>query len=321
MEVRVQGLTKKFDDLVAVNNLSFTLEGGQIWGFIGPNGAGKTTTLRMLATVEDPTEGDAHVNGFSIVRQADDVRRLMGFMPDFFGAYPNMTVGEYLDFFARAYGLKGMRRSGRLEDIVEFTEIGPLVDKKVEALSKGMKQRISLGRALLHDPKVLLLDEPAAGLDPQARHDLQELLRLLAAEEQTIFISSHILAELEELVDQVVIIHEGSLVHAGPPEERDADGMLKTVVDLRILGDLGAAARVLLETPGVRQVHPLEPDRLKVELSGQKEEIAILVKRLVDAGHIPYQVNTEGKLLQKMFMQATRNTDGENDQPNQGRPG
>ena len=178
MEVRVQELTKKFDDLVAVNRLSFTLEGGQIIGFIGPNGAGKTTTLRMLATVENPTKGDAYVDGFSIVRQADAVRRITGFMPDFFGAYPNMTVGEYLDFFARAYGLKGRSRLARLREIVAFTEIGPLVEKKVEALSKGMKQRISLGRALLHDPRLLLLDEPAAGLDPQARNDLQELLRL-----------------------------------------------------------------------------------------------------------------------------------------------
>ena len=194
-----------------------------------------------------------------------------------------------------------------MDEITEFTEIGPLLDKKVEDLSKGLKQRISLGRTLLHDPELLLLDEPAAGLDPQARNDLQELLRLLADENKTVFISSHILSELEELIDGVVIINEGRLVHAGPPEERDSDGALKTVLDLRVLGDLREATRMLLETPFVRHVHPLEPDQLKVEITGGREEIAKLVENLVQHGIPPYQVASEGKRLQKMFIEATRN--------------
>lgn len=315
MKVRAEGLTKHFGDLIAVNQLNFTLTHGQIWGFIGPNGAGKTTTLRMLATVEAPTSGDAFVDGYSIIRYADRVRQFIGFMPDYFGAYPNMTVQEYLDFFARAYGLRGEKRTRRLGEICGFTEIGPLLGKKVEVLSKGMKQRISLGRTLLHDPQLLLLDEPAAGLDPQARHDLQELLRLLASEEKTIFISSHILAELEELVDQVVIIHEGRLVYAGRPEERHEDGTLKTVLDIRILGDLKEAARLVLELPNVRHVHPLELDRLKVELAGEKEEIGELVKKLVQHGQVPYQVTSEGKVLRKMFMDAIQKRNGKNGQP------
>jgi ABC-2 type transport system ATP-binding protein len=312
MEVRVEGLTKHFNELVAVNRLSFNLAEGEIWGFIGPNGAGKTTTLRMLATVEQPTRGDAFFNGLSVVRQADEVRRLMGFMPDYFGAYPNMTVLEYLDFFTRAYGLKGAGRRGRMQDIVEFTEIGPLLEKKVEDLSKGMKQRISLGRSLLHDPKVLLLDEPAAGLDPQARADLQELLRVLAGERKTVFISSHILAELEELVDRVVIIHEGNLMHAGPLDTWNAEDTGRSVVELKILGDLKEAARVALENPAVLRAQPAEPDRLKVEVEGQKEEVAALVKNLVEHGLVPYQVTSEGKRLQKMFMEATQNPNAKN---------
>ncbi|MHC4479783.1 MAG: ABC transporter ATP-binding protein [Planctomycetota bacterium] len=307
MEVRAEGLTKVFDELTAVDHLTFRLTQRQIWGFIGPNGAGKTTTLRMLATIEDPTEGDAWLDGCSVTRNADEVRRAIGFMPDYLGAYPNMLVREYLDFFARAYGLKGEGRRRRLEEIVGFIEIGPLLGKKVEDLSRGMRQRISLGRALVHDPEVLLLDEPAAGLDPQARRDLQELLRLLAAERKTIFISSHILAELEELVDQVVIIDRGKLVYAGPPEERHADGTRKTVLDLRVIGDLARAARLLLEQPGVRHVHSLEPDRIKVEMSGGKEQVARLVQRLVSNSVVPYQVMTEGKLLERIFLDATRN--------------
>ena len=311
MEVRVEGLTKVFGDLTAVDDLSFTLTHGEIWGFIGPNGAGKTTTLRMLATVEEPTGGDAWLDGHSITRNADEVRRLMGFMPDYFGAYPHMLVSEYLDFFARAYGLKGEGRRRRLEEIVGFIEIGPLLSKQVETLSKGMKQRISLGRALLHDPAVLLLDEPAAGLDPQARHDLQELLRLLAAEQKTIFISSHILAELEEMIDQVVIIDEGKLVFAGRPEERLADGLRKTVLDMKIMGDLKQAAKVLLENPNVRHVHPLEPDMLKVEVTGENENVAELVKSLVAHDLVPYQVMTEGRLLERIFLEATQNDKGQ----------
>jgi ABC-2 type transport system ATP-binding protein len=176
-----------------------------------------------------------------------------------------------------------------------------------------MRQRISLGRALVHDPAVLLLDEPAAGLDPQARHDLQELLRVLAAEEKTIFISSHILAELEELIDQVIIIDEGKLVYAGPPEERHTDGTRKTALDLRIIGDLGRAARLLLENPHVRHVHPLAPDMIKVEMTGEKEQVAELVKSLVDSGLIPYQVMTEGRLLERIFLQATQNNEHRDD--------
>ncbi|MCK4374216.1 MAG: ABC transporter ATP-binding protein [Candidatus Brocadiae bacterium] len=309
--IEVSHVAKSFGETHAVVDVSFDVERGEIFGLLGPNGAGKTTTLRMLATVEEPTGGDAWLDGHSITRNADEVRRLMGFMPDYFGAYPHMLVSEYLDFFARAYGLKGEGRRRRLEEIVGFIEIGPLLSKQVETLSKGMKQRISLGRALLHDPAVLLLDEPAAGLDPQARHDLQELLRLLAAEQKTIFISSHILAELEEMIDQVVIIDEGKLVFAGRPEERLADGSRKTVLNMKIMGDLKQAAKVLLENPNVRHVHPLEPDMLKVEVTGENENVAELVKSLVAHDLVPYQVMTEGRLLERIFLEATQNDKGQ----------
>ncbi len=305
MQLRVEGLTKVFGDLKAVDSLSFTLGDGEIWGFIGPNGAGKTTTLRILATVDQPTDGDAWADGHSVVKDADKVRPLIGFMPDFFGAYPDMLVSEYLDFFARSYGLAGAERTRRIDDIVAFTEIGYLLRKRVSDLSKGMRQRISLGRSLIHDPELLLLDEPAAGLDPQARKELRELLRLLAGEEKTVFISSHILAELEDVVDNVVIIKDGRLIYAGPIEERDGDVTREFTLLVRLMGQLREGARLLLETPNVTDVDSAEPDLLRVRMNGGPEAIARAVERLVEAGHRPYQVTPEGRRLEDMFLEAT----------------
>jgi ABC-2 type transport system ATP-binding protein len=305
MRLKAEGLTKEFGDLTAVDSLSFTLGEGEIWGFIGPNGAGKTTTLRMLATVENPTAGDAYLNGYSVVKDAHEVRPLIGFMPDFTGSYPDMLVREYLDFFARAYGLDLQSRQSSVNEIVDFMEIGPLMDKRVSSLSRGMMQRISLGRALVHDPDLLLLDEPAAGLDPQARKELRELLRVLATEDKTILISSHILSELEGLVDKVVIISEGKLVYCGAPEERHEQADRKFALTIKIMGDLRQSARILLESPPVEDVKALEPDVLTVKMSGGREAIASLVERLVQEKQLPYQVMTKGKLLEEMFLEVT----------------
>ncbi len=305
MRLKVDGLTRVFGTLRAVDELTFTLGEGEVWGFIGPNGAGKTTTLRMLATIDEPTGGDAWVNGHSVVRDADLVRPLLGFMPDFFGSYPDMLVSEYLDFFARAYGLRGRARRDRLDNIVDFVELGPLLAKRVTDLSKGMRQRISLGRALVHDPDLLLLDEPAAGLDPQARKELRELIRLLAGEGKTIFISSHILSELEGLIDKVLIIDEGKLLYAGDPQGETCEAASSLTLQIRIVGDLEQAARVLLETPSVTLVHTLEPDGLRVTMDGGKPEIATLVERLVANNQIPYQIGSGEKALEKVFLEMT----------------
>ncbi|MFH1732116.1 MAG: ABC transporter ATP-binding protein [Planctomycetota bacterium] len=307
MELRVDSLTKVFGTLRAVDSLSFTLGQGEVCGFIGPNGAGKTTTLRMLATIEQPDGGDAWLDGHSMINDADIVRPMIGFMPDFFGSYPDMLVSEYLDFFARAYGLKGGGRRRRIADLVDFVELGPLLAKKVADLSKGMRQRISLARALVHDPDLLLLDEPAAGLDPQARRDLRELLRVLAAESKSIFISSHILSELEGLIDKVVIIDNGKLAYSGAPDAAAHEDAGDFTLTIKILGDLEDCARLLLETPAVRQVHGVAPDVLRIEMSGGKEAIAGLVEKLVAHKHVPYHVMTDGKGLEKVFLKVTGN--------------
>lgn len=311
MQLRIEGLTKVYDGLTAVDSLDITLGDGEIWGFIGPNGAGKTTTLRMLATVEQPTSGDAWLGEHSVVRHADKIRPFIGFMPDYFGSYPDILVSEYLDFFARSYNLVGRERVDRIQEIVDFTEIDHLLDKRVTDLSKGMRQRISLGRTLLHDPQLLLLDEPAAGLDPQARKDLRELLKLLADDRKTVLISSHILAELEGLVDKVAIIQEGGLVYAGEPSGRREDET-DAVVDMRLLGDLEIAVKTALETPCVEEATGKGPDALKVCISGGREAIGELVKRLVETGQTPYAIMSEKKLLEDVFLEMTGGSrDGE----------
>jgi len=305
MKLRAEGLTKQFGDLTAVDGLSFELGHGEIWGFIGPNGAGKTTTLRMLATVEHPTEGDAWLDGLSVTRDADEVRPRIGFMPDFYGAYPNMLVSEYLDFFARSYGLYGRERKRSIRRMIEFTEIEELLSKKVAALSKGQRQRISLGRTLVHDPDLLLLDEPAAGLDPQARKDVRELLKLLATREKTIFVSSHILSELEDLVDKVVIIHEGRKVYSGAAGQWEGEQDRAFTLRIRLLGDGGEATRTLLETPAVSDVKDGGEDELKVSMKGGREAVAAAVEQLVEEGHRPYGVMMEDRALERMYLETT----------------
>ena len=305
MKLRAEGLTKQFGDLTAVDGLSFELGHGEIWGFIGPNGAGKTTTLRMLATVEHPTEGDAWLDGLSVTRDADEVRPRIGFMPDFYGAYPNMLVSEYLDFFARSYGLYGRERKRSIRRMIEFTEIEELLSKKVAALSKGQRQRISLGRTLVHDPDLLLLDEPTAGLDPQARKDVRELLKLLATREKTIFVSSHILSELEDLVDKVVIIHEGRKVYSGAAGQWEGEQDRAFTLRIRLLGDGGEATRTLLETPAVSDVKDGGEDELKVSMKGGREAVAAAVEQLVEEGHRPYGVMMEDRALERMYLETT----------------
>src|SRR5438128_3532783 len=215
MRISVLHLRKHFGKTKAVDDISFTFTSGQIYGFVGPNGAGKSTTMRILATLDEPTAGDAFVDGVSVVEEPERARRLVGYVPDSLPTHRDMSVHEYLDFFARAYGLAGRHRLQVLERIEEFTNLTGIREKPVVALSKGMKQRVSIARAILHDPPVLIMDEPAAGLDPRARIELRELLKMLSWQGKAILISSHILTELAEICDGVVIIEHGKILRAG----------------------------------------------------------------------------------------------------------
>ncbi len=298
-------LTKRFGDVLAVDAISFQIPAGSITGFVGPNGAGKTTTLRMLATLEEPDSGEAAIDGHSVRRDVAAVRRAVGYMPDYLGAYPHMLVFEYLDFFARAYGLPRSLRARREADVGEFTGLGPLLRRPVSGLSKGQRQRLNLARALLSEPPVLIMDEPAAGLDPRARIELYELLRVLAQRKTTIFISSHILSELSDLVDRVVIIEAGQIRCDRPLAELEVDREGGTLYALEPRGDRAALKRFLLEQKAVRSVEDGEEDRVHVRVDEQAEPFDEVLARLFAAGLRVRQVYCRERRLEDVFMEVT----------------
>ncbi len=250
-------LHRYFGRTKAVNDVSFEVRKGSVFGYIGPNGAGKTTSMRILATLELPTYGDARVDGFSSVNDPDRVRRRLGFMPDGFGAYANMDCYEYLDFFARAHGLIGRQRHAACRRAMDFTGVDKMAEKPIRGLSKGMKQRLCLGRAIVHDPPVLILDEPAAGLDPRARIELRNMISELATAGKTILVSSHILSELAEMCDEVGIIEAGSLIAVGNVDEiqrNSHDASLVRQLRIRVIRDSDVAEKWLRERDDVEDV-------------------------------------------------------------------
>ncbi|MBA3847837.1 MAG: ABC transporter ATP-binding protein [Planctomycetes bacterium] len=312
--VEVSNLSRSFGALHAVRDVSFAFDAGEIYGFIGPNGAGKSTTMRILATLDIPSQGDCTVGGLSTVDDADKVRSLIGYMPDSYGSYPNMTVVEYLDFFARSYGLKHEARTRAVGDVVEFCQLGNLRGKAITTLSKGMKQRLCLGRCLIHDPKLLILDEPSAGLDPRARIEFRELLLLLAKQGKAIFISSHILAELEELCHGVAIIERGELVASGRVDDikaraqaamRASDkGERAAVLELRLATAHPSLATILAEQPELSDVR-IENTRATARVRGDEAAVAALVKRLVHAGVPLCHIASRDDNLEDLFMHLT----------------
>ncbi|MEX2142579.1 MAG: ABC transporter ATP-binding protein [Pirellulales bacterium] len=305
--IELHRLHRFFGRTKAVNDVSFEVEAGKVFGYIGPNGAGKTTSMRILATLELPSFGDAFIDGFSVLDDPDRVRRRLGFMPDYFGIYPNVNVREYLDFFARAYGLRGTERTKALNYVMDFTELDKLALKPIGGLSKGMKQRLCLGRTMIHDPAVLILDEPAAGLDPRARIQLREMIRRLAADGKTILISSHILTELAEMCDVVGIIEQGRMLAVGSVHDiqRGRSGVqTRTWVRVRVLGGGGGLANWLAERT---DVHELQHDGELVSFAhhGQEQAHADLLREMVLAGFPIAAFGSQTKSLEEVFMQVT----------------
>jgi ABC-2 type transport system ATP-binding protein len=303
--VELRRLHRFFGETKAVCDVSFSVKRGQVFGYIGPNGAGKTTSMRILATLDLPSYGDAYVDGFSVINDPELVRRRLGFMPDSFGTYRDVSCAEYLDFFARAYGLVGRNRQRRLKWVMDFTGTSGMSTKPIRGLSKGMKQRLCLGRAMIHDPSVMILDEPAAGLDPRARIQLRGMIRELADRGKTILISSHILTELAEVCDCVGILEQGKLLAHGTVDEIQRRQVSKQQLVLRILGRaqeaaVGIAARLECELPLI------DGDLLRVEFFGGFEEQADLVSWLVAEGFLVAEVKIQSKSLEDVFLDVTQ---------------
>ena len=302
--LEVRGISKRFGKLVAVNDVSFTVERGQIIGFIGPNGAGKTTTMRICATIDYPDSGDVFVDGHSVLSSPREVRARLGFMPDAYGAYANTTIWEYLDFFARAYGLKGDDRRRRVGEVMEFTQLAPLQEKEIASLSKGLKQRLCLAKTLLHDPSTLILDEPAAGLDPRARVELRELVRALAATGKAILVSSHILTELAEMCDGVAVIERGVLKASGSVSSILSGLRRGAQVYVRTLGTADVLERALAELPGVEKVRR-EREGVVFEHAGGPAALADVLGALVSRGLQPVEFAPRELNLEELFLSLT----------------
>lgn len=303
--IRVEGLTKSYGDAEAVRGISFQVPRGHIFGFIGPNGAGKTTTIRILSTLLEPTRGDVFIDGLCVVNDTEEVRRVIGYMPDHFGVYEGSTVREYLDFFARAYRIAPSRRASILRDVIELTDLGPLEHRMVSALSMGMKQRLCLAKTLVHDPRVLILDEPASALDPRARIEMRTLLKELRSMGKTIFISSHILTELSDLCDSVAILEKGRLVAAGALGELHETRREAERIKIGLAASSEGAAGILAACPEVAGVRA-EGLELELEYTGEPQDFHRILKALVDQSVPVVSVERASRNLENMFLKLTR---------------
>jgi len=303
--IEIKSFSKYFGSFCAVQNLSLKIGKGDVFGYIGPNGAGKTTTLKFLATLLKPTAGDAFIAGHSVTRHIYDVRRHMGYMPDEFGVYDGMRLWEYLDFFAAAYKIPSARRKGIIDDVLELLDLTHKRDDFVEALSRGMKQRLCLAKTLLHDPDVLILDEPASGLDPRARIEMKELIKELRRMGKTIMISSHILSELADFCNQIGIIERGKLLAAGDIDEIRRSIKEHRVLEIEMLDATDAAQRFIERQPGVIAVEPAG-NVLRVEYAGNLEDVVALHHGLLDQGIRVVWFREHETDLEEVFMRVTK---------------
>jgi ABC-2 type transport system ATP-binding protein len=295
----------------AIDHLSLSVEEGDIFGFVGPNGAGKTSTIRIMATLLQPSHGDIRIAGHSVRQQPHQVRKLIGYMPDFFGVYTDMLVWEYLDFFGACYHISQANRSGLIRDLLDLVDLTHRGDDPVEGLSRGMKQRLSLARTLIHDPQVLIMDEPASGLDPRARVEIRELLVELARMGKTIFFSTHILADVAEICTRVGIIEAGKLVAVGPLEELQQILIPHRKVQITVLAQTEKAQATLRATAGILNVIELpsngeQRSRLEVEFNGDDQALSEILENLVAQGIPVLHFSEDSRDLEEVFMRATK---------------
>ncbi len=309
--IEIQGLTKKYGGLVALNDLNLEIEEGSVFGFIGPNGAGKTTTMRILTTLLKPTSGKVWVAGHSVNDDPRGVRRAIGYMPDFFGVYDDMKVWEYLDFFAACYDIPTEARAGMTDDLLALVDLGHKKEAYVESLSRGMKQRLCLARTLAHDPQVLILDEPASGLDPRARIEIRELLRELKDMGKTIFFSSHILSEVADVCTSIGIIEAGELVAYGDMAEMKKQLRAHRLVQAQVIGDTTPLQEFLLRSDHVTSITGSDEadiplNAVQFDFSGDDEALSDLLNGMVANGLRVISFHEETGDLEDVFLQVTK---------------
>ena len=306
--IECRDLTKKYNDLFAVDRLSLKLDRGDVYGFIGPNGSGKTTTMRMLATLLNPSWGEATVCGYSIYTGSKEIRRSIGYMPDFFGVYDDMKVTEYLEFFAAAYRITGPDRRKKVDQVLELVDLGYKRDALVTSLSRGMTQRLGLARVLLHEPQVLLLDEPASGLDPRARIEMRELIKELRKENKTIMVSSHILPELADICNKIGIIERGKLLFDGDVASAIRQVRQRLTMTVQVGdGQNFIAKEQVAKLPDVAEVEfQQETDTLKVTLNDGVHDGSFLADMLVKGGFKLKMLKEEEIDLEDVFMGITK---------------
>src|SRR5205823_387330 len=303
--IKTVNLTKRYGTLVALSNLNLEINEGDCFGFIGPNGAGKTTTIKILATLLQPTWGEARICDFVVGYQSRQIRPLIGYVPDYFGAYEDMGVQEYLEFFAAAYNINGAARTKIVSDVPELTDLGYKRDSLVDGLSRGMKQRLSIARVLVHDPKVLLLDEPAGNLDPRARIEMRELLKELRRMGKTIVISSHILPELADLCNTVGIIERGELIYSGPVADIVKRARTGMVLHVGVADNAEQAAAMLSQDPNIQNVAH-NNGYMEVALRDGILDYSFIPQRLLQAGYKLTLLKEEEVNLETAFMRLTK---------------
>ncbi len=312
--VEITGLCKQYGKRKAVDNVNMSVESGEIFGLVGPNGAGKTTTMRMLVTLLKPDKGEIRVGGYSVRKSPRDVRRQIGFMPDSFGVYGDLTVHEYLDFFGACYGIAQAQRTSLIKDLLDLVDIGHRRDDMVDTLSTGLKQRLGLARVLIHDPSVLVLDEPASGLDPRARVEIRELLLEIARLGKTIIFSSHILADVSELCTRVAIMESGKLAALGALDQLTERVMPHRLIRISLLKEMALenAQAALSLYPGISAVRPQEGlaraewFSLEADFTGNDKALQTLLADMLQQGLPIVQFSEETKNLEEVFMRTTR---------------
>jgi ABC-2 type transport system ATP-binding protein len=307
--IETRGLVKRYDGELAVAGIDLVVEAGEIYGLVGPNGAGKTTTMRILATLLAPSAGDARVCGIDVTENPIEVRRRIGYMPDFYGVYDDLRVWEYLDFFARCYGVPAGKRATMIGELLEIVGLVEKRDAYVEALSRGMRQRLCLAHTLVHDPQLLILDEPASGLDPRARVEMREILRALRGMGKTILVSSHILPELAELCTSVGIIDRGRLLRSGRIDEIERSLRASALLRIDLLSDAETAIEWLgtdSRTGDVLRVEGMDSvTRLEVPFDGPPDAQAALLRSMLEAGHVVVGFSQATSDLEEIFLKVT----------------